>query len=919
MRTTLLTLMCGMCVATTAQTFPLTPLTEATPLSENYAINFAADQTYTHGSRHLNGIALNSPSEGYQNADISASSKVYNVVFPQQFMAKPGETVTPSFQFSGNWMNGFVYLDRGNDGAFDALIESNGTISEGSDIMSFSYFNCADGFACNSQGATNSNGNVLNPPAFTIPSDLPYGLYRMRYKVDWDCMDPAGRQEDGNGILKNGGAICDILINLHGENCNLQASASNGAILNEKGEALSATIPFGKPLTLTVTPNDGYVCDGLIVRHGYNLSATADLYGLQQWEEEVIPAYLFKGDKVTLPAHCMNGDVSVTAIFAEKTGSSEVLGDYPLNFDASLELPNTDNKLLRATFSSNSSNVGTITPSRNSTAVYYDLTTEEVHVIPGNVLTATLSAKGTLPHYYFYIDFNQDGQFAATLNADGMPTLSGELVSYTYLNGKNSLGEDVEIDAKATELPEITIPGALPTGVYRARLKVDYDNTDPAGSATIHEVGGCVVDFLLNVHNAKHSLEVLTENGSINGSQNTGLPLAITPYTTLAIVPTPAVSGFKASEIIIRHGHNLNGPEFIHGNRQWEEYTVAAKNYTIPAKKMNGDMVISASFQPTENAEYELVFSDEFNLPDGSRPDASKWISCERQGATWNRWLADRPEVYFIQDGKLACRAIPNPYQDEDPVPMITGGVKSQGKFAFTYGKVECRALSNPWIGNFPAIWMMPADNSKGWPNAGEIDIWEVIDTDERSYHTIHSNWTYNLHQGPQSSFNTPVKLDRYHTYGLEWDETSLKWYVDGKLVGTYNKSTDSNALNQGQWPFNKHFYLILNQSVGNGAWAANADVNHVYETTFDWIRVYQKKGQENTNGTVDIENVAGTSALSINIVKGGISVNSTTPQNVNVYDLSGRLILNRIIVGTTHLCLNQGIYLVNDTKVVVR
>ncbi len=919
MRTTLLTLMCGMCAATTAQSFPLTPLTEATPLSENYAINFAADQTYTHGSRHLNGIALNSPSEGHQSADISASSKVYNVVSPQQFMAKPGETVTPSFQFSGNWMNGFIYLDRGNDGVFDALIGNDGTISEGSDIMSFSYFNCADGFACNSEGATNSNGNVLNPPTFTIPADLPYGLYRMRYKVDWDCMDPAGRQEDGNGILKNGGAICDILINLHGENCNLQASASNGAILSEEGVALSATIPFGKPLTLCVTPNEGYVCDGLIVRHGYNLSATADLYGLQQWEEEVIPAYLFKGDKVTIPAHCMNGDVSVTAIFAEKTGSSEVQGDYPLNFDASLELPNTDNKLLRATFSSNSSNVGTITPSRNSTAVNYDLTTEEVHVIPGNVLTATLSAKGTLPHYYFYIDFNQDGQFAATLNADGMPTLSGELVSYTYLNGKNSLGEDVAIDAKATELPEITIPGALPTGVYRARLKVDYDNTDPAGSATIHEVGGCVVDFLLNVHNSKHSLEVLTENGSINGSQNTGLPLAITPYTTLAIVPTPAVSGYKASEIVIRHGHNLNGPEFIHGNRQWEEYTVAAKNYTIPAKKMNGDMVISASFQPTENAEYELVFSDEFNQPDGSRPDATKWISCERQGATWNRWVADRPDVYFIQDGKLACRAIPNPYQDEDPVPMITGGVKSQGKFAFTYGKVECRALSNPWIGNFPAIWMMPADNSKGWPNAGEIDIWEVIDTDERSYHTIHSNWTYNLHQGPQSSFNTPVKLDRYHTYGLEWDETSLKWYVDGKLVGTYNKSTDSNALNQGQWPFNKHFYLILNQSVGNGAWAANADVNHVYETTFDWIRVYQKKGQENTNGTVDIKEVGTTSTLTLDIIDGGFVVNCATPQTVIVYDICGRLIDNRSVVGTANIHLNQGIYLVNGTKVVVR
>ena len=919
MNKSILSLLCGFSLVATAQTYPLAPLTEATPLADNYSINFPLDQTYTHGSRRLNGIALNSATDGYQSASVSTSSTVFNLVSTQQFSAKPGETVTPTFQFSGNWMNGYVYLDRGNDGAFDALIGNDGSISEGSDIMSFSYFNCADGFACNSEGATNSNGNILNPPAFTIPADLPYGFYRMRYKVDWDCIDPAGRTEDGNGILKNGGAICDILVNIHGDACNLLAEASNGKILDAEGNALSATVPFGKPLTLTVTPNDGYVCDGLIVRHGYNLSATADLYGLQQWTEEVIPAYLFKEGKVTLPAHCMNGDVSITAFFAEKTGSSEVQGDYPLNFDASLALPNTDNKLTRADFLVNGTSVGTISPSRTSTAVYYDLTANEVHVIPGQKLSAKLSNKGTIPHVYFYVDFNQDGQFAATLDANGMPTLSGELVSYTYVNGKNSLGATTAIDAEASVLPEFTIPAVLPTGVYRARLKVDFDNIDPAGSTTINEANGSVVDFLLNVHNEKHSLEVLTENGSINGSQNTGLPLSITPYTTLAIVPTPAVSGYKASEIIIRHGHNLNGPEFIHGNRQWEEYTVAAKNYTIPAKKMNGDMVISASFQPTENTEYELVFSDEFNLPDGSRPDESKWVSCERQGATWNRWLADRPEVYFIKDGKLACRAIPNPYQDEDPVPMITGGVKSQGKFAFTYGKVECRALSNPWIGNFPAIWMMPADNSKGWPNAGEIDIWEVIDTDERSYHTIHSNWTYNLHQGPQSSFNTPVKLDRYHTYGLEWDETSLKWYVDGKLVGTYNKSTDSNALNQGQWPFNKHFYLILNQSVGNGAWAANADVNHVYETTFDWIRVYQKKGQQNTDGTVGIEEVTNPSEPTIEVVKGGVTINSSLPQMVNIYDLSGRLVISRNIVGKLCLNLNQGIYLVNGEKIVIR
>ena len=80
-------------------------------------------------------------------------------------------------------------------------------------------------------------------------------------------------------------------------------------------------------------------------------------------------------------------------------------------------------------------------------------------------------------------------------------------------------------------------------------------------------------------------------------------------------------------------------------------------------------------------------------------------------------------------------------------------------------------------------------------------------------------------------------------------------WYVDGKEVGRYAKSTNQSQLNQGQWPFDKHFHLILNQSVGNNAWAADADVTHTYETRFDWVRVYQKNGMLNTNGLIKDRN----------------------------------------------------------------
>ena len=57
--------------------------------------------------------------------------------------------------------------------------------------------------------------------------------------------------------------------------------------------------------------------------------------------------------------------------------------------------------------------------------------------------------------------------------------------------------------------------------------------------------------------------------------------------------------------------------------------------------------------------------------------------------------------------------------------------------------------------------------------------------------------------------------MDRYHTYGFEWTATDMKWYVDGRQVGSYTKKeSDANALNQGQWPFDKPFYIILNQSI---------------------------------------------------------------------------------------------------------
>ena len=104
----------------------------------------------------------------------------------------------------------------------------------------------------------------------------------------------------------------------------------------------------------------------------------------------------------------------------------------------------------------------------------------------------------------------------------------------------------------------------------------------------------------------------------------------------------------------------------------------------------------------------------------------------------------------------------------------------------------------------------------------------------------------------------------------------------------SYSKSTSQSDLDQLQWPFDYPFYIILNQSVGNGSWAASPDKNHTYETLFDWVRVYQNPSD--VTGVTDLEG------------SGDATGNST-----EIYDLTGRRMSDSF----------RGIAIVNGNKVV--
>ncbi|MBQ8066230.1 MAG: glycoside hydrolase family 16 protein [Prevotella sp.] len=246
-----------------------------------------------------------------------------------------------------------------------------------------------------------------------------------------------------------------------------------------------------------------------------------------------------------------------------------------------------------------------------------------------------------------------------------------------------------------------------------------------------------------------------------------------------------------------------------------------------------------------QDGEWHLVFSDEFNGRNGSQPDSTKWVRCIRYNAGWNRWISNSKDVVFVKNGKLVCRAIPNRTEPHDTACMLTGAIETRGKFSFQYGKVEVRMKTNLKRGNFPAAWMKPEVID---PNRyGEIDIVEMFGNQGLAQQTIHNHITTILKQGRPFNANKRIRLDKWHVYGIEWMPENILFLIDGEVTKVFQKSTDKKELENGQWTFDRPFYLLLNQSVGDGNYDCMIPyINQVYETLFDWVRVYQRNPSVN-------------------------------------------------------------------------
>lgn len=269
------------------------------------------------------------------------------------------------------------------------------------------------------------------------------------------------------------------------------------------------------------------------------------------------------------------------------------------------------------------------------------------------------------------------------------------------------------------------------------------------------------------------------------------------------------------------------------------------------------------------------------------------------------------PSQVKIKDGKLILSAkrsnIPvsqidckneykNPDYDNDTMLTtkclaISGGVQSGpywrnnrevGIFQ-EYGRFEVRAKVSNGPGAWPAIWMLPSshpiDEEEAecgwWPYRGEIDIMEFWEKSPNkvtvSYHDGNCKKRVKTNANESVKANATIfpyisksKLDEtyfkdFHTYAVEWESHSIRFFIDDYLVHSVFKDEPLEAKHfegtqhgkdAGEIPSEiarGAFHLLLNNTISTDSMARwkqfplgstpGNDLDHIIE----YVRVYKR------------------------------------------------------------------------------
>lgn len=232
---------------------------------------------------------------------------------------------------------------------------------------------------------------------------------------------------------------------------------------------------------------------------------------------------------------------------------------------------------------------------------------------------------------------------------------------------------------------------------------------------------------------------------------------------------------------------------------------------------------MSGSYSQKANT-YGLAWGDEFN---GSDLNTKYWnrrssaVDTGRDGMPY-AYNSD-PQYTFIRDGKVVLNSKKTWDASIDNYRYNTAGISTENKMSFQYGYYEMRAKL-PKDNGSVSFWTQGIHTGISSPFA-EVDVVENFAESDAVYANLH-DW---YEDGGHVAFGEETTKfaiasrkgtleggedfsEAYHTFGCEWTEEKLTFYVDG------NKTTEIDISASDMNIFHMPQYLIFGSGTGENS-----------------------------------------------------------------------------------------------------
>jgi beta-glucanase (GH16 family) len=274
-----------------------------------------------------------------------------------------------------------------------------------------------------------------------------------------------------------------------------------------------------------------------------------------------------------------------------------------------------------------------------------------------------------------------------------------------------------------------------------------------------------------------------------------------------------------------------------------------------------GGVALAEGTTPVAEADgYELRWADEFDV-DGP-PSAANWEFehgfVRNNEAQW--YQADNA---FCENGFLVVearreRVVVSEHDRRGPSSRWSAGrshadytsasLTTKGRRDWLYGRFVMRARVPAVRGAWPAFWTL---GHGPWPTCGEVDVMECYGG------SVLANFVW-LGRGRKPQWDaTKTSVEElggrawskaFHEWRMDWDEHSIELYLDDRLMNAVDLEKTANANNEGDNPFRKPQYLLLNLAIGgdNGGDPSRTPFPVRFEV--DYVRVYQQSPEVTGN-----------------------------------------------------------------------